>query len=103
MTNKYGCELGNVMDEIAQRRGYDGPYNVGKYVYEKTGRGPKTSKKGQGSSAWSQIFHGETEAKVTTMRAFIEAMELVEPLSEEEQARLFQEYLSQGQLAAVAA
>lgn len=102
MEGKYTA-LGNVMDEIARRRGIYGPYNVGKFVYEKTGRGPKTNKRGQGSSAWSQIFHGETEAKVTTMRAFIDSMELIDPLTEEEQARLFREYLSRGQLAAVAA
>jgi len=83
-------ELGNVMDELARKRNVRGPYNVGKYVREKTGRGPK-----QGS-AWSQIFYGKSHPTPQTMRAFTDAFEL----TKEEVDALARAYMFRGLIAA---
>ncbi len=89
-------ELGSVMDELARRRNVRGPYNVGGYVWEKTGRGPKPNKRGQASSAWSQIFYGESHPKTDTVKAFVDAFEL----TPEERRWLADVYLFRGLIAA---
>lgn len=65
-------DLGQVMDELARKRNVRGPYNVGSYVRERTGRGPKSG------SAWSQIFYGESHPASKTMQAFVDAFDLTD-------------------------
>jgi hypothetical protein len=68
-----------MLDALARSRDVRGPYNVGTYVREQTGRGPQAH-----SSAWSQIFYGEVVPKPQTITAFRDAFKL----TEDEEARL---------------
>lgn len=79
-------DLGKVMDALARKRDVRGPYNVGKFVREKTGTGPRSG------SAWSQIFYGESHPQPKTMRAFTEAFEL----TDEEVGALARAYMFRG-------
>jgi hypothetical protein len=100
MREENWSELGKAMDALAKESaGVSGPYNVGKYVWEKTGRGPGLDKRGRGSSAWSQIYRGETECSHETMRAFVEAFEL----TREQRAPLLEVWFRGGQLPGLAA
>lgn len=74
---EYG-RLGQILDELARSRNIRGPGKVARYVREKTGRGPN-------SSAWWQIFYGETkQPKSEVMELFADAFEL----TPEERGRL---------------
>ncbi len=65
-------DLGAVMDELARKRNVRGPYNVCRFVRDRTGMGPKSG------SAWSEIFYGKSHPTPATMKAFTEAFELSE-------------------------
>jgi hypothetical protein len=80
------CELGELLEEFARKRYVRGPYRIGRYVREKTDRGPASG------SAWSQIFYGDILPKPETMRAFRDAFEL----TEDEEARLAYIYTFRG-------
>ena len=82
-------KLGDVLDEIARDRNVRGPYNVARYVQERTGDGP-------GGSHWSQIFYGKKEASPRVMKRFSLAMNL----TEEEEVKLATAYLFRGMAAA---
>jgi hypothetical protein len=82
VTEKHEHLLGNVLYEMAVRRGVRGPYNVSKHVQQETGQGPS-------SSAWSQIFTGTTHRpKQDALLAFAKAFKL----SPEELQRLAHVY-----------
>jgi hypothetical protein len=82
-SNAKYTELGECLNRLAERRNIRGPYNVAKFVRERTGEGPI-------GSSWSQIFRGETaRPQPATLHLFVEAFEL----TEEEKRKLADVYL----------
>ena len=68
-TNKAYSELGNLLDDLARKRGVRGPYNIAQRVTIMTGH--KVT-----GQAVSRHFYGESWPKPEFISAFAEAFDL---------------------------